>query len=148
HESIALCEAGASKTVLAVSLGLAAHLDAERGNHAQALEALRAAVEQGSRGGMEMQLGWTFERGVEILVACGARELAATAAGVVDAAVLFPMRAFVAGPERAKQDALWSELRSDAGFDRGHGMTRDQAVEHVVGELDRLLIDIDEGSDE
>jgi hypothetical protein len=99
-----------------------------------------------------MNLGTAIARGASIATILGHKDLGAVLAGIVDGAALgIRMSEHFPESEIADYRLVQQQARSaigDAAYDaataRGAAMGRDEVVAYTIGELDRLLAELDD----
>ncbi len=143
---VVLARSGVKTSNLGWSLGDVSWLKARAGDRLGALRAARDGVRHDQRSGNRTMLAGTLNRTKYALIELGHGEPAAVIAGAEDDGALVAWDYTGADDEREDHEHALGVLRESLGtadFERaaalGAAMTYDEVVEHVLGELERLL---------
>ena len=145
EESIAICESGAIQGTLVPALAFVAPLRLEEGDPVGALDALRSSIVHCRETGERFSAISVLDSFVTVLTELDDLEPPVVVAGVLRAELFGPMAA-VTGPDLENQEQHLAIARaglSDAAYEaalaRGGSMSDEDAIEYVIGELDRVL---------
>jgi predicted ATPase len=152
-QSIALTRAGALDGAYGAALCQAALIRARKGDERGAVEGLREAIAYSHDVGDRVNFSNAVNRGTEIVGRLGHAELSAVFGGIVagqflGTSLIYELR----GSESWEHEAVLDHVREELGDDafaaataRGQAMSYDDIVAFALGELDRILEELDDG---
>jgi len=151
-ESIALTRAGGVDSAFGSTLAIAAQIRARQGDARGALEGAREAIAYSHDVGDRMNMSTAIARGASIAAMLGYQDLGAVVAGIVEGAALgVRLSEHFSESEIADYRLVQEQARTaigDAAYDaataRGAAMGSDEVVAYTLGELDRILAELDD----
>ncbi len=148
-ESIALSSPGAMNVMISPARSLAATIEAKNGDARSALSHLRDSVTHSVDEGDNTTIFSCYDRAIRVFAFVGKHEPAAELAGVVTLGPFASLTTIAVGPEADERDAVLVDVRTelgDAAFDaalaRGAGLSYDEVLDRVLGEIDRMLVEL------
>jgi hypothetical protein len=145
EESIEICESGAIQGGLDAALARVAALRMQAGDTTGALTALRTSLAHCREIGERLSVTTGLDSFVVVLTELGEMEAPVVAFAVIQTESFGPLEA-VTGREQERREqylaiarAALSDAAYEAALARGGSMSDEEALDFVLGELDRLL---------